>query len=91
MAKLRDFLSLEQALIHASKDLTDEELAAIPQVPGSLEEALQALEQDHDFLLEGDVFTKDVIDTWIEYKRVEEADQIRLRPHSYEYFLYFDG
>ena len=72
-------------------DLTDEELAAIPQVPGSLEEALQALEQDHDFLLEGDVFTKDVIDTWIEYKRVEEADQIRLRPHSYEYFLYFDG
>ena len=53
----------------------------------SLEEALQALEQDHDFLLEGDVFTKDVIDTWIEYKTAEEADQIRLRPHSYEYFF----
>ena len=88
---IRNKIDPGDALDQDIYDLTDEELAAIPQVPGSLEEALQALEQDHDFLLEGDVFTKDVIDTWIEYKRVEEADQIRLRPHSYEYFLYFDG
>src|SRR5213076_272946 len=55
-------------------ELSDAELAAIPHVPGSLDDALDALEADHEFLLKGDVFTPDVIETWIEYKRKEEAD-----------------
>ncbi|MBA2272983.1 MAG: type I glutamate--ammonia ligase, partial [Actinobacteria bacterium] len=71
-------------------DLPPEELAAVPQVPGSLEEALIALEDDHDFLLEGGVFTQDVVDTWIDYKRVHEVDELRLRPHPWEFYLYYD-
>jgi glutamine synthetase len=71
-------------------DLPPEELAAVPQVPGSLEEALLALEDDHDFLLEGGVFTQDVVDTWIDYKRVHEVDELRLRPHPWEFYLYYD-
>lgn len=59
-------------------------------VPASLEEALEALEKDYDFLLQGDVFTKDLLDVWISYKREKEIDSIRLRPHPYEYHLYFD-
>lgn len=62
----------------------------IPQVPGSLSEALSALEADQAFLLAGDVFTPDVIETWITYKRVHEVDPVRLRPHPYEFFLYYD-
>jgi glutamine synthetase len=64
---------------------------AIKQVPGSLPEALAALEADHKFLLAGDVFTQDVIDTWIEMKRVREIDPLRLRPHPYEFYLYYDA
>jgi glutamine synthetase len=71
-------------------DLPPEELAEIPQTPGSLDEALDALEKDHEFLLRGDVFTQDVVDTWIGYKRENEADAIRLRPHPYEFCLYYD-
>jgi glutamine synthetase len=71
-------------------DLPPEELAKVPQVPGSLDEALAALEADHDFLLAGGVFTEDVIDTWIEYKRENEIDAIRLRPHPYEFYMYYD-
>jgi len=71
-------------------DLPPEELAQIPQVPGSLEGAVNALETDHDFLLQGDVFTQDVIETWIDYKRTQEIDQLNLRPHPYEFFLYYD-
>ncbi len=71
-------------------DLPPEELAKVPQVPGSLDEALDALESDHDFLLAGGVFTDDVIDTWIEYKRENEIDAMRLRPHPYEFYLYYD-
>ncbi len=71
-------------------DLPPEESALVKQVPGSLEEVLAALEADHEFLLEGGVFTQDVIDTWIEYKRDHELDQVRLRPHPYEFALYFD-
>jgi glutamine synthetase len=71
-------------------DLPPEELARVPQVPGSLPEALEALEADHDFLLAGGVFTPDLIETWIEYKRLNEIDAIRLRPHPYEFHLYFD-
>jgi glutamine synthetase len=71
-------------------DLPPEELAEVPQVPGSLDGALDALEADHDFLLEGDVFTEDVIEHWIDYKRVHEVDEIRLRPHPWEFYLYYD-
>jgi len=67
-----------------------EELARIPSTPGSLAEVLNALEADHDFLLEGGVFTKDLIDTWISYKRINEIAPIDLRPTPYEFFLYFD-
>lgn len=71
-------------------DLPPEEAKAVPQVPGSLSAALEALEKDHDYLLKGDVFTKDVIDAWIEYKSKNEVDPIRLRPHPYEFMLYYD-
>jgi glutamine synthetase len=71
-------------------ELPPEELAAVPQVPGSLDQALDALANDHDFLLEGGVFTQDVIDHWIEYKRVREVDEMRLRPHPWEFYLYYD-
>jgi glutamine synthetase len=60
-------------------------------VPGSLEEALDALEADHEFLLKGGVFTQDLIDTWIRHKRREEADEVRLRPHPWEFALYYDA
>ena len=62
----------------------------VKQVPGSLEEVLDNLENDHQWLLEGGVFTQDVIDTWIEYKRTHELDAVRLRPHPYEFHLYYD-
>lgn len=71
-------------------ELEPEEAAKVKSVPGSLEQVLDALEKDHDFLLKGDVFTQDVIETWIEYKRKKEVDAIRLRPHPYEFALYFD-
>ncbi|HZZ81035.1 MAG TPA: type I glutamate--ammonia ligase [Gemmataceae bacterium] len=71
-------------------DLEPEELAKVPQAPGSLEAALNALEKDHGFLLQGDVFTKDAIETWLDIKRKKEVDAIRLRPHPYEFYLYFD-
>jgi glutamine synthetase len=71
-------------------DLPPEESAQVKQVPGSLDEVLDALEADHQFLLEGGVFTQDVIDTWIEYKREHELDAVRLRPHPYEFALYYD-
>jgi glutamine synthetase len=71
-------------------DLEPEELAKVPKAPGALDEALSALEADHEFLLQGEVFTQDVILTWIEYKRQKEVDAIRLRPHPYEFYLYYD-
>ena len=71
-------------------ELPPEELSEIPQVPGSLDDALAALEADHEFLLEGDVFTQDVIDTWLAYKREREVDAVRLRPHPWEFHLYYD-
>ncbi len=78
----------------AEKDLYGlpaEEAKAIKQVPGSLGEVLDALEADHGFLLPGDVFTPDVIETWIALKRCTEVDPIRLRPHPFEFFLYYDA
>ncbi len=71
-------------------DLPAEELAKVGQVPSSLEEALQALKDDQAFLKEGGVFTDDLIETWIEYKTLEEIDAVRLRPHPWEFMLYYD-
>ena len=71
-------------------DLPPEELAKVPQVPGSLEESLAALEADHEFLQAGGVFTDDLIETWVAYKRAHEIDPVRLRPHPWEFYLYYD-
>jgi glutamine synthetase len=71
-------------------DLPPEEAAGIPTVPSSLEESLRALEDDHDYLLRGDVFTEDVIQSWLSYKWENEVDAVRLRPHPHEFALYFD-
>jgi len=71
-------------------DLPPEELKKVPTVPSSLSEACDYLQNDHEFLLKGDVFTQDVIDQWIEMKR-KEQDQIRLRPHPYEFHMYYDA
>ncbi|MFM7139596.1 MAG: type I glutamate--ammonia ligase [Actinomycetes bacterium] len=71
-------------------ELPPDEAKAVPQVPGSLHEVLEALEKDKDYLTAGGVFTPDLIDTWIDYKRSKEVDPIRLRPTPYEYHLYYD-
>ncbi len=71
-------------------ELPPEEMAQIPQVAGSLEEALDSLEADHEFLLKGNVFTEDALETWMGYKRVSEVDALRLRPHPYEFYMYYD-
>ena len=71
-------------------DLPPEELANVPSLPGSLDEALKALEADHDFLLKGDVFTTSMIERWISYKREKEITLLRLRPHPLEFSMYFD-
>ncbi len=71
-------------------DLQPEELADVPATPRSLEASLDALKADHEFLLRGDVFTPDVIDTWIWYKRTHEVEALRIRPHPYEFTLYYD-
>jgi glutamine synthetase len=71
-------------------DLEAREAARVPTMPGSLDDALRNLEKDHQFLLKGGVFSEDLIEAWIGYKRTREVDQIRLRPHPYEFFLYYD-
>jgi len=71
-------------------DLEPREAARIPTMPGSLDDAIKHLEKDHQFLLKGGVFSEDLVETWIAYKRGREVDQLRLRPHPYEFFMYFD-
>ncbi len=71
--------------------MTPDELADTPHTPGSLPDALRALEKDHEFLLHGDVFTDDLIETWISYKQENEVEPLRLRPHPYEFYLYYDS
>ncbi|MFN3330208.1 MAG: type I glutamate--ammonia ligase, partial [Pyrinomonadaceae bacterium] len=71
-------------------DLPPEELANVPSLPGSLDEALKALENDHEFLLKGGVFTTQIIERWISYKREREVNQMRLRPHPFEFAMYYD-
>ncbi len=71
-------------------EMPAEELAKVPQMPGSLDEALDNLEKDHKYLLKGNVFTEDALSKWMEYKRKSEVDAVRLRPHPYEFYLYYD-
>jgi glutamine synthetase len=71
-------------------DLSPEELGNVPSMPASLDEALDALQEDHAFLLKGDVFSEELLETFISYKRKNESDAIRLRPHPYEFALYYD-
>ncbi len=71
-------------------DLGPEELKNVPTMPGSLGEALDYLEKDHKFLMKGDVFSQDLLDTWISYKRKSEVQAVSLRPHPYEFALYYD-
>lgn len=70
--------------------LEPHELESVPRTPATLDHALEALSADHEFLVRGDVFTEDLIETWISYKRENEVDALRLRPHPYEFCLYFD-
>ena len=71
-------------------DLGPGELGKVPSMPGSLEDALDALAKDHAFLLRGDVFTEELLSTYIEYTRTKEVDAVRLRPHPHEFMLYYD-
>jgi glutamine synthetase len=71
--------------------LTPEELKDVPSMPASLEDSLSNLKKDYEFLLKGDVFTEDVVETWIDYKMSNEVSAMRLRPHPYEFALYFDA
>jgi len=70
--------------------LSPEELKDVPRMPASLEEALSELDRDNAFLMKGDVFTRDFFDMWIEYKYEQEINALRLRPHPYEFHLYYD-
>ena len=72
-------------------DLPPEILKEIPSTPATLADALDALESDHDFLLKGDVFSLDLIETWIDYKRKNEVEQLMIRPHPHEFSMYFDA
>ncbi len=71
--------------------MTAEELAKYPKTPGELGEAIDALEADHAFLTAGNVFTEDLVETWIEWKRENELKPLALRPHPYEFELYYDS
>jgi glutamine synthetase len=71
-------------------DLSPEELQSVPSMPASLDEALDSLEEDYQFLLRGDVFSEELIETFVSYKRKAEAEAVRLRPHPYEFALYYD-
>lgn len=93
MAGLDGIANRTEPLAPVDKDLYDlppAELAKVPQVPSSLEQALDALESDNQYLKAGGVFTDDLIETWIEYKRKNEVDALRLRPHPWEFMLYYD-
>ena len=63
----------------------------VPNMPASLEDALDNLKRDHEYLLKGDVFTEDLIETWIDYKMSREVSAVRLRPHPHEFAMYFDA
>jgi glutamine synthetase len=90
MDGIRNKIEPEQPVDKDLYELPPDEHAEISQVPASLPEVLDALEEDHAYLLEGGVFTDDLIETWLDYKRSKELDQIRLRPHPWEFMLYYD-
>jgi glutamine synthetase len=90
MDGIRNKIEPEQPVDKDLYELPPDEHAEISQVPASLPEVLGALEDDHAYLLEGGVFTDDLIETWIDWKRTNEVDPIRLRPHPHEFELYFD-
>jgi glutamine synthetase len=71
-------------------DLSPEEMKLVPSMPATLDEALTCLEEDHAFLIKGDVFSEELIETFVCYKRKAEAEAVRLRPHPYEFALYYD-
>jgi glutamine synthetase len=71
-------------------DLSPEELKGVPGLPATLDESLKALENDHEFLLKGDVFSIEMIERWISYKREKEINPMRLRPHPLEFSMYYD-
>ena len=71
-------------------ELDPEEVSNVPAMPVSLEEALDALQRDHEFLLKGDVFTEELLRTYVDYKRSKEVEAVRARPHPYEFALYYD-
>jgi glutamine synthetase len=87
---IRNKIEPGEALDRDIYDLPPQEAAKVPKTPGSLRDALAALEKDHDFLLQGDVFTEDVIETWIDYKMNNEVLALDLRPHPWEFALYYD-
>ena len=72
-------------------EMTEDELAKYPKTPASLSEAVDALEKHHKFLIAGGVFTDDLVQTWIKWKRENELDEMALRPHPYEFHLYYDS
>jgi glutamine synthetase len=72
-------------------DMTPEQLRGVPSTPASLADSLDALAKDHEFLLRGDVFSEDLIDTWVEYKTAKEVQPLQLRPHPFEFMLYYDA
>jgi glutamine synthetase len=93
MAGLDGIKNKIEPLAPVDKDLYElppDEHAAIPQVPGSLDAVLTALEADNEYLQAGGVFPLDLIETWVDYKRTNEVDPIRLRPHPHEFELYYD-
>jgi glutamine synthetase len=87
---IRNKISPGEPLDKDIYDLDPEELAQVPKTPASLEESLACLDADKEFLLQGEVFTRDVISTWIWYKREKECQEIKIRPHPYEFALYYD-
>ncbi len=72
-------------------EMSPEELAKYPKTPGTLAEAIDALEADYKFLTAGDVFTDDLVQMWIKWKREEELEPLALRPHPYEFYMYYDS
>ena len=72
-------------------EMSSADLANVPSTPATLADALQALEADHEFLLQGDVFTEDLIKAWVDYKWRFEIKEMRIRPHPYEFYLYYDA
>ena len=85
----KKFKSLKRHL-RTHYDLSPEELKDVPNLPGTLDDALKALEADHEFLLKGDVFSTEMIERWVKYKREHEIQPLRLRPHPLEFSMYYD-